>query len=51
MLAQLAGLGRGMQGGVQEGGGHAEGVGQGQRPPGQEKHVGQEKNNVNHTTD
>ena len=39
-----------MQGGVQEGGGHAERVGQGQRPLGQEEHVGQEENHVNVVT-
>ena len=40
-----------MQGGVQEGGGHAARVGQGQRPLGEENHVGQEENHVKHMTD
>ena len=40
-----------MQGGVQEGGGHEERVGQGQRPLGQEEHAGQEENHVNLVTE
>ena len=46
LFAKLAGLGREVQGGVQEGAGYAEGIGKGQRPSCQEKHVGQEENYV-----